>query len=398
MQTKHDGSAQEVTVRRIGAQGGQLAVYEFQGKLRDLVVSGLQESFLNTGEYSAGAKRVSPQAAKSIAVAGVAGSVAALASGFSSRLFMATADPSTLMQVHGGFGSAVIGANGIAAQAPFLPVSAVLPTVAPLLAVQALQTVVIMQEFKRIDQKLDRIKGTLDRVLARIEATHVGSLLASSVIVDELYGQHELEGSFSRDMLMRLAFAERDVRALSARFRQLVRGRAITEVEDLAVVKQANYDAHSAMLSSFLELRIAYLRVCVDLQENPKSVASALDALRRQIDDDLELWQSLLDRSRVLKGLIDARKEELKERGSLGRVFSGAERKELEKFQDAYAETTESEREIMVDFHSFVEAAKETRKAMDQEPGDDRTEHPTLVYWEDETGEHSFVSPKPLLE
>ena len=38
-------------------------------------------------------------------------------------------------------------------------------------------------------------------------------------------------------------------------------------VEEPAEVRQANYDAHSAMLSSFLDLRISYLRVCVDAGE-----------------------------------------------------------------------------------------------------------------------------------
>ena len=168
------------------------------------------------------------------------------------------------------------------APAPFIAVASSLPVVAPILAIQALNTAVMMQQFKQVDRKLDTIKHTLDKAIARIEATHAGELLSASRIVDDVYRQYSLEGAFSNDMLIRLALAERDVRALASRFRQLVESRASTNFEDLREVQQANFDAHSAMLGSFLELRIAYLRVCVDMQENPKSVESSFDVLKSQ--------------------------------------------------------------------------------------------------------------------
>src|SRR5690625_7428667 len=86
-------------------------------------------------------------------------------------------------------------------------------------------------------------------------------------------------------------------------------------VEEPAEVHQANYDAHSAMLSSFLDLRISYLRVCVDMQENPKSVNSTVEMLKTKIDDSTAFWTQLLERSQVLKQRIDeleARLEDMK--------------------------------------------------------------------------------------
>lgn len=218
-------------MRRLGAEGSELAVFEFQGQLRDLIVSGLRDSYLATGSYVPDAKAVSSQGAMSIAVVGAAAGATALSASFSSSLFMATANPATLMTLGSGVGSAVMGAGGIVAQAPFIAVPSSLPVVAPILAIHALSTAVMMQQFKQVDQKLDLIKHTLDRAIARIEATHAGELLAASWVVDEVYRQYDLEGAFSNDMIVRLALAERDVRVLASRFRQLVEAQGATNVD-----------------------------------------------------------------------------------------------------------------------------------------------------------------------
>lgn len=392
---------QEVAVRRLGKEGADLAVFEFQGKLRDLLISSLRESYLTTGNYVADAKAVSPQGAMSLAVAGAAGGATALSAAFSSTLFMATANPATLMTLGNGVGSAVMGASGIVAHAPFIAVASSLPVVAPILAMQALSTAVMMQQFKQIDRKLDVIKSTLDKAIARIEATHAGELLAASRIVDEVYSQYSLEGSFSSDMLVRLALAERDVRALAARFRQLVEARSTMNVDDPAEVKQANYDAHSAMLASFVELRVAYLRVCVDMQENPKSVNSSMQRLKSVIDDGILFWQHLQDRSRVLKDEINQLEAKRQDMNWAARTLPGGEgttlEKELAKRKAAYTSTMESEREIMSEFHSLIESARATRTALDASVPLNGSTSPTLVYWKDETGEHSFVTDKNLI-
>ncbi|WP_439592018.1 hypothetical protein [Microbacterium sp.] len=404
MSINSESSPQEVAVRRLGADGAELAVFEFQGHLRDLIVANLREGFLTTGSYIPGARAVSLQGAMSIGVASAAAAATGLSAAFSSTLFMATANPATLMTIGNGVGSAVMGASGIVAQAPFIAVASSLPVVAPILAIQALNTAVMMQQFKQVDRKLDKIKHTLDLALARIEATHAGELLSASRIVDDVYRQYGFDGAFSNDMLVRLALAERDVRALAARFRQLVEARESTNFEDLREIQQANFDAHSAMLGSFLELRIAYLRVCVDMQENPKSVESSLEILKASIDDGLEFWQYLLERSRGLKDGIRGIESKLQDMNWAQRnlpAFLGGEgvsaERALAKLNAAYTATMESEREIMSEFHSLVEAAKSTRSSLEAPAPAKGGDSPTLVYWKDEAGEHSFVTELTLV-
>lgn len=390
---------EEVAVRRFDAAGAEVAVFEFQGELRDLILSSLRKDFLATGSYFADGKALSSQGVLSMAVAGAATVGTVLSASLSSTLFMATANPATLMSLGGGVGSAVMGVNGIVAQAPFIPVASSLPIVAPLMAMQALNAIVMLQQFKQVDRKLDAIKGTLDRAIARSEATHAGELLSASDIVDEVYRQYEEAGSFSNDMLIRLALAEHDARRLAERFRFLFDTHAIADVDDIADVQRANYDAHSAMLGSFLDLRIAYLRVCVDMQENPKSLESSLGQLKDKIKVGADFWQQLVSRSETLRKVILEREKLLNDRNLVERFlpeFAGgrgaaADRK-LAALKDAYVSTLESELVIVKGFDSLIQSAKQTLNALENPKG--LSSSSTLVYWQDETGEHSFSTEK----
>jgi hypothetical protein len=389
---------EEVAVRRFDADGSEIAVFEFQGELRDLILSSLRNDFLATGNYVADGKAVSSQGVMSMAVAGAAVSGTALSAAFSSTLFMATANPATLMSIGGGVGSAVMGAGGIVAQAPFIAVASSLPVVAPIMAIQALSTAVMLQQFQQVDRKLDLIKNTVDKAIARSEATYAGELLTASDIVDEVYRQYELAGSFSNDMLIRLALAEHDARRLGERFRFLVDTHDISDVDDIADVQRANYDAHSAMLGSFLELRIAYLRVCVDMQENPKFLESSVGQMKDTIRSAVDFWQKLVNRSEELRSAISEREKLLHDMKWVEKVlpeFAGgkgaAADKKLAAMKGAYVATLESELTIVKGFDSLIESAKKTLADLEK-PRAELSTSPTLVYWRDETGEHSFSS------
>jgi hypothetical protein len=383
----------EVAVRRFDGQGSAIAVFEFQGELRDLVVSSLRDSYLSTGAYVADAKAVSSQGVLSMAVAGVAAGGTAMSAALSGSLYMATADPTTLMKIGQGVGSAVMGVNGIAAQAPFIPIAGALPVMAPLMAMQALTTVVTLKQFQQVDRKLDAIKNTLDTAIARAEATHVGELLTASGVVDEVYGRYEREGHFSSDMLIRLALAERDVRTLAGRFRHLLDAHSVESMREIADAERANYDAHATMLASFVDLRTAYLRVCVDMQEHPKSLVDSVGQLKEKLRDGTELWQRLLGRSAALRTARDAVTNALAEMSTTERLRKGpAAEKRIKMLNDSYVATMESEKGIMKGSYSLIRSAEQTLESLESPKAQDDT--PTLVYWQDETGEHSFTTTK----
>jgi len=394
---------EEVAVRRIAVGGSEMAVFEFQGQLRELMLADLRSGYLSTGNYTSDGKAISPQGMRSLALAGAGGTGVAVSAAFSSTLFMATANPATLMQIGSGVGSAVMGASGIVGQAPFLAVASSLPVVGPLMAMQVVSAVVMLEQFKKLDRKLDEIKATLDKAIARAEATHAAELAAASYLVDEIYQQYEDSGTFSQDMLVRLAFAEHDVRRLTERFRYFVETHAVTEVDDIADVRRSNFDAHSAMLASCLDLRVSYLRVCVDLQENPKSVGTSVDRLSTRIEDGIDFWQRLLRRSEQLREAIREWEIKLNDMPWVGRhlpEFVGgrgaAAEKNLGALKAAYVATLESELSIVKGFDSLIESSQKTLATL-ANPKSSLEALPTMVYWQDELGEHSFYTDKVRL-
>lgn len=394
---------EEVTVRRIDVGGSEMALFEFQGQLRDLMLSDLRAGYLTTGNYTSDGRAISPQGMRALAVTGAGGAATAASVALSSTLFMATANPATLMHIGNGVGSAVMGATGIVTHAPFVAVASSLPVVGPLMAMQVFTAVIMLEQFKKLDQKLDAIKATLDKAIARAEATHAAELSAASFIVDEIYQQYEEAGSFSQDMLIRLAFAEHDVRRLTERFRYFVETHAVTDVDDMADVRRANFDAHSAMLASCLDLRISYLRVCVDLQENPKSVGASVDRLKGKIGAGIDFWQQLLRRSGTLREVIHEREVQLNDMNWVERhlpEFVGgkgaAADKKLTSLKAAYVTTLESELAIVKGFDSLIESSKKTLVTLTN-PQSSLEASPTMVYWRDESGEHSFFTDKVRL-
>jgi len=70
--------------------------------------------------------------------------------------------------------------------------------------------------------------------------------------------------------------------------------------------------------------------------------------------------------------------------------------KNLAALKDAYVSTLESELVIVKGFDSLIQSAKQTLDSLEN-PKNGLGTSPTLVYWKDETGEHSFSTGKVLV-
>jgi hypothetical protein len=388
-------TSEEVTVRKIEGENGKAAVFEFQGKIKDLILADLTKSYLTTGRYTQDSRSISPQGMMSLLSTGVAVGGGALSTALSSTLFMATANPASLMKIGNGVGSAVMGVHGITAQAAFLPVASSLPVVAPLLAMEALNSAMMMQQFQQVDKKLDSIKNSLDIAMARSEATLTGQLIEASRVVDEIHNQYEFSGDFSQDMLIRLALAEHDAGSLVERLKYLVSSTDVTNIEDPKEAERANFDAHSAMLASFVDLRIAYLRICVDMQENPKCLTASIENLKQKISADISFWEELMKRSQKFRTAISQQEKHLQDMNWAERFLpefvggaGAADERKIETLKKAYVSTLENERSLMDNFNSLIQSAKDSLKNL--EKYNDETNTPSLVYWKDSQGEHSF--------
>ena len=81
------------------------------------------------------------------------------------NVFLATANPATLMTIGTGVGSAVMGPSGIIAQAPFVAASsAMLPVVAPLMLFMTVSSVITGARLDRVQRALGALSESLHRV------------------------------------------------------------------------------------------------------------------------------------------------------------------------------------------------------------------------------------------
>ena len=99
-----------------------------------------------------------------------AGSTAA-SSLMAGSVFLATANPATLMTIGTGVGTAVMGPTGIVAQAPFIAASsALIPVVAPLMFFTTVSSVMMCARLDRAQQALGRLSEVVERVRALLDA------------------------------------------------------------------------------------------------------------------------------------------------------------------------------------------------------------------------------------
>ena len=365
----------------------ELVISEFNDDIRQRILDNMNEEYLLTGKYLKDQRSISPKILSALMLSsGAAGT--AISAMMSSSLFMATANPAALMSLGAGVGSAVMGAHGIVAQAAFIPVASSIPIVAPLMVMQALNSVVMLQQFSAMDKKLDAIKGSIDKILARQEVTKVAELFAAVNIVDEIYLQYGQAGRFSTDMLIRLALAERDALILSRRYEMLEN----SEAGNSTANEFANYDTFCTVLASFLTLRVKYLRTSVDIQENPQFVQRSSESFAALLKDDINLWDKLLNRSDKMKSEIEVIAAQLENVKGLQRIGQKSKEKELSRKKDEWANAMEKERVILKDFHTLIDIAKQISETTSTQA------LPTVIYWHDDDGEHCIATNEQILD
>jgi uncharacterized protein YacL (UPF0231 family) len=366
----------------------ELFISEFNGDLQKRILDKMNMEYLLIGKYIKDQICISPKILSSLILSGgTAGT--ALSATMSTSLFITTAaNPAALMQHGSGVLSAVVNpiTGKIAEQAAFIPVASSIPVIAPLMAMQALSSVVMLQQFSAMDKKLDAIKVSIDKILARQEVTKVAELFAAVYMVDEIYLQYNQTGRFSTDMLIRLALAERDAMILSRRYEMLENSDASNSTTN----DFANYDTYCTMLASFLNLRVKYLRTSVDVQENPQFVQRSSESFTELLKNNINLWDKLLHKSDKMKYDIENLTARVENANVLQKITQTS-KKELSRKKDEYTAVMEKERIILKDFHTLIDIAKQISETSSTQT------LPTLVYWQDKDGEHCIATNEQIL-
>ena len=377
--TPHDV---QFTVATPDGQPGQ-GLIAVTGRTRDALIASLTSSLATTGKYTPDARAVSPQILGSIASTATAVASTAASAAIAPTLFMATANPATLMQLGSGVGSAVMGAGGIVAQAPFIPVAASLPVVAPLALMGVVNTAVTMRQFQAVNAKLDTIANSLTNLLVRADITQIAGLIAASKTLGDITEEYGELGHFTPAMIARFAVAEQALAAVARRQELLLLSAERRALDPETDIEDVIRDVNAAGLAYITEVQVHALHLALALQESPALVTKRTQQLTECIDKTNERWSTLKNLSEGVKAKITEYEEEDQKKSRFSRQTH-----DLSALKERREKILENEKALIDEHGSKLEAFKELSQSLREQ----QESHATLVYWRDEAGEHSFLT------
>ncbi len=370
--------------------GEKLAIAAINGEMREAILKNLQTNFAMQGQYVNSGGTLSELCVPTLLASG--SGALGMAAATSGTLFMATANPATLMTIGNGVGSAVMGSTGIVAQAPFISVAgAIMPVVAPMIAFQALTTIMLMQQFSIVSEKLDKMQQEVSRILQRNEATFVGELISASTRLDAIETEFRVTRKFSDDMKIRLALIEDKVNPYFERYRYLYDAQGVDKTLSADSLKFKNLDAYMATLLSVLDMQIDILRIKLTLQENPAFVKTLANVLVEKTEKYQTLWTSIERNPRDVEDLSQSLKESILAMNGwqkhMPRWLGGMreQRKAIENTNSSLnGLNTRGKTECMVETaRSAIDFGKTLTSSVQQV---------ALLYWQDENGKHSYYT------
>ena len=220
-----------------------------------------------------------------------AGSAAA-SSLFAGNVFLATANPATLMALNGGVTSAVMGSTGIVAQAPFIAAStAIMPVVLPLMFFMTVSSMMMSVRFGRLETSLNRLAQMIEDVLKRDVAGDYGEVLGALTRLQDVSAEFDESRRFTDEMKIRLALVERDLSAVHYKYDLLTTKSVTSEVG----AKLAPTDQHLYALSGIASIYVDRQRLRLALQDNPDDVARSVRALNQKVDQTRTGFAKLLE-------------------------------------------------------------------------------------------------------
>ena len=211
----------------------------------------------------------------------IAGAGAGMASSlFAGNVFLATANPATLMQIGAGVGSAVMGPAGVIAHAPFIAASgAIIPVVAPVLLFTAVSAMAICARLDRLQVSLERIESLVRQFLAQELAEDSALLVSAMQRLEDISAEFEGCGRFTEEMKIRLALAERDLNVLHHKY-EILSG---LEVDDQTGPELGVFRTKLFAMSSIADIRVDRLRFKLALQDNPEYFDRRFSAVNSKI-------------------------------------------------------------------------------------------------------------------
>ena len=227
------------------------------------------------------------------------------------NVFLATANPATLMTIGTGVGSAVMGPAGIVAQAPFVAASsALIPVVAPMMLFMTVSSAMTGARLDRIHEALGALSQSLERVRHLMEAEDCARFESAAEQLDEIRSQFEHGQRFTDDMKIGLMLAKLEVNRLRRKFGHFS-GREIRSEND---ARLAVSDINLFMLSSLMDIQADVLHLHLTLQDAPHYAERRQLVLRRRVEQCGNTFRRLVDHD-PLKAFRNQLQKDLDELG-----------------------------------------------------------------------------------
>ena len=216
---------------------------------------------------------------------------------FAGNIFLATANPATLMTIKGGFSSAVIGSGGkIVAHAPFMAASsAIIPVVAPVMFFMTVSSMMMSARFDQVQFSLDRLADAVGELLQRELAEDYGILFSAMERLRDITCEFQECLRFTEEMKIRLALVERDVSSLHHKYHSI----SIRDITSVTSAGLTPSDQHLFMLSRLADVYVDKLRLKLALQDNPDDVTRSFSALNDKLDRYEKEFRELLSADSV---------------------------------------------------------------------------------------------------
>lgn len=172
--------------------------------------------------------------------------------------------------------------------------------VGPLFAWQILNAVAGVYHLQRIDTKLEALQRGLDRLEFRLQAKTYGQLMSAINTLQELSEQRAVTGTFTPDMTIKLALAERDIRStlveqqllmrrfddISNKIREVTGGRGADAANQFLKEEADEFlmDAKLLTVASRASILVSEAWIQHDLEHNPRHVSMRLRDLEREMN------------------------------------------------------------------------------------------------------------------
>ena len=209
-----------------------------------------------------------------------AGSLAA-SSLFAGNVFLATANPATLMTIGPGVGSAVMQGGRIVSQAPFVAASgALMPALAPVLLFATLSSVFVCARLDRVQKSLGDLSDAVEAVRRHLDADDYALFDTVAIQLDDIRCEFEHVQRFPSDVPGKLSRIEYDVSRLRSKYALLMTQAVRSEAE----ARSAALALNRYFLASLHDLQVDLLQLYLALQNDPAVVELRASRLREKVE------------------------------------------------------------------------------------------------------------------